>query len=495
MAIKKEYKVDLSSIEKYLKSTIAIDTRMKEILKENQAMNRLLSSIASQMDKKAKSVEKENKALAVQKKTLQEIDTLRKKAIERDRQYQKERAAKDKEAEAERKGLETPKKSFLEKYQEYRENYRGIQGVVKRAGERVGEQGEAKLGEIEGRLATAKESREEIGVQLEAARKNREELESKGVFNEKTGRYRKAKAEDKSKADAEIAALEEKRKKSDESVRSIEKEKSAQIGENRTQAGKYAALAKAAGKLDAAFSRLGKAALNLALKPFKDLANGVMEAVSAMVDFRSGVATYSTSTSLITNAEAREQQLKYGLSASSNYAFSRAKQMLNIQSDEDLMYMNSAQRDRFLSYMDRYSAWYDEMESSGILANIQEMQLEFQELKEELAMEFLSWVAENKETIMFVIKGTFELIKGIATAVAKILAFFGAKQQDLYSPADASDRVSAISNSNSNTTNVTINANTTNNATGVLGSQEALDRFQEENWSKLAKQIVGAVGG
>ena len=216
-----------------------------------------------------------------------------------------------------------------------------------------------------------------------------------------------------------------------------------------------------------------------------------------MIDFRSGIATFATGTSLITNAAAREQQLKYGLSSSQNYAFTKAKEMLNIQSDEDLMYMNADQRERLLAYMEQYSRFYDELESSGTLQSIQEMQLEFQELKEELAMEFLSWVAENKETIMAVIKGGFEFIKFIANAIMAIINIltFGSqgKEYDLYSK--ASDEANNNTTDNSKHTQINMNINTTNNATGVLGSQEALDQYQEENWSKLAKQIVGAIGG
>jgi len=186
--------------------------------------------------------------------------------------------------------------------------------------------------------------------------------------------------------------------------------------------------------------------------------------------------------------------MKYGLTSSQNYAFTQAKSMLGIQTDEDLMYMNASQRDRFLSYMERYSQWYDELESSGVLDSIQEMQLEFEELKQELAMEFLSWVANNKDTIMYCIKATFEFVKAIANFIMKIITLIGGSTDyDLYNSANASDKIN--NDSHNTSTNVTINANTTNNATGVLGSQDALDSFNKENWSQLAKQIVGVIGG
>lgn len=283
----------------------------------------------------------------------------------------------------------------------------------------------------------------------------------------------------------------------DANIKNYEKEKAITQGSTKANVGKYQAMAAAAQKVAGQLSAIGKKIGGIILKPFEILKKRVLDAATAMFDFSSGVATFATGTSLITNAAAREQQLKYGLTASQNYGFTKAKEMLNIQSDEDLMYMNRDQRERLLQYMEQYSRWYDEMESSGVLQAIQEMQLEFNELKEELAMEFLSWVAENKDTIMTCIRGIFEVIKWVANMIMSIVNFITggkANSYDLYDSAKASDTVNNNNNNSRNTT-ININANTTNNATGVLGSADALNKFNEENWSNLAKQIVGAIGG
>lgn len=288
---------------------------------------------------------------------------------------------------------------------------------------------------------------------------------------------------------------EEKNKKLREVKNNTETKKAAAQGQTKANISKYQAMAVAAQKIAGQLEAVGKKIASVVLKPFKQLAEAITGAVKAMLEFKSGVATYNTSSSLITNAAAREQQIKYGLTSDKNYGFTRAKEMLNIQSDEDLMYMNKDQRDRLLQYMDRYSKWYSEIESSGVLASIQEMQLEFNELKEELAMDFLQWVAENKDTIMACIKGIFEFIKWIANLIVDIVQLFGGKTKnyDLYDAAKASDTYN--SNNNSKNTQINMNINTTNNATGVLGSQDALDKFNEENWSQLAKQVVGVIGG
>jgi len=266
-------------------------------------------------------------------------------------------------------------------------------------------------------------------------------------------------------------------------------------GQTKGNVGKYQAMAVAAQKVAGQLSAIGKKIGSILLSPFKKLEDAIMATVKAMLDFKTGVVTFGTSTSLITNAAAREQQLKYGLTPEMNYGFTKAKELLNIQSDEDLMYMNKDQRDRLLSYMEQYSTWYSEMEASGVLQSIQEMQLEFAELKEEIAMELLQWIAENKDTIMTCIRGIFDFIKIIANSIMSIIRLFGGdtKNYDLYNSADASDTVN--NNNNSKHTQINMNINNTSNATGVLGSKEALDQFNDQTWADLAKQVVGAIGG
>lgn len=242
--------------------------------------------------------------------------------------------------------------------------------------------------------------------------------------------------------------------------------------------------------MNMAFQAAAKAAQAVG-KAFKKLVSGVADVVKSMLDLKSGVATYSMSGSLISNASARETQLKYGLTGSQAYAFDQARSMLNITSDEDLMYMNEGQREKLLAYMERYSAWYDQMEQSGVLANIQEMQLEFQEFKQEIAMEFLQWVAENKDTIMAVLKGVFEFIKTIANIVLGIANILSLGRYK--STTATSDTLSSNVNNNQKNTNVTINANTTNNANVSQASQNTFNEMSNNQWNQLAKQIVTAV--
>lgn len=289
-----------------------------------------------------------------------------------------------------------------------------------------------------------------------------------------------------------IAALKKENEDIDANIETAEDDRSRAIGDTASKVKKFAAMAQAAQKVAGQLNKIA----GVLLSPFKKLANGVKKAVQEIINFETGLATFNTSSSLITNATAREQQMKYGLTSSQNYGFTQAKSMLNIKSDEDLMYMNQDQRDKFLQYMEKYSQWYDKMESSGVLEQIQEMQLEFQELKNELAMEFLSWVAANKETIMSLIKGIFNFLKVIADIVMAIIKVISFGFYNGETASDNSDKGQvSISNGGNKNTTININANTTNNATGILSSQEALDQFNEENFNKLAKQIATAIGG
>lgn len=160
---------------------------------------------------------------------------------------------------------------------------------------------------------------------------------------------------------------------------------------------------------------------SLMIKPFKDLYSAVVSNVKSMIDLKTGMATFSSS-SLVTNQAARETRLQYGLSAAQAYGFQTAGNLLNVRSEEDLMYMNQDQRNLFLQYMKQYSDWYTTMENSGVLRNVQEMQLQFSQFKQELSMEFLTWIADNKDVILNTMQGLLTVLMGISQTVLDILS-------------------------------------------------------------------------
>lgn len=240
---------------------------------------------------------------------------------------------------------------------------------------------------------------------------------------------------------------------------------------------------KSVNKIQKAFGEVGKTLKETLVKSVESFVKDIVNAVKEISNYQTGAATFSTGTSLITNTSAREQQLKYGLSSAENYGFTQAKNLLGIDSEEDLMYMNANQRERLLAYMEKYSQWYSKMEQSGVLQDIQEMQLEFSMFKTDLARDFLSWVASNKDVIMTCIKGIFEFIKIIVNMVAGIMSLFG-QSYDSVVTSDAYNS-NAYNNDYSRINNVSISANVTNNGTGDANASS-----QDKMWSDLAKQIV-----
>lgn len=220
-------------------------------------------------------------------------------------------------------------------------------------------------------------------------------------------------------------------------------------------------------------------------KPLKQLTTDVLNTARSMLLLQSGVATYSSS-SVIANTAARETKLRFGMTSAQAYGFTTAREMLNIKSNEDLYYMNAQQREKLLAYMDRYSKWYTKMEQSGALENIQNMQLDMQEFKMQVAQDLLQWVADNKDKIIPVLKFALDVLKVIATAILNILNFFtGNKYKSTALSSDAYNSGATYNTSRNN--NITITANVTNN-----GDAGNIQQQQDNMWSNIAKQIVTA---
>lgn len=431
--IKKKVKIEVDASqlnEKYLKALDRAKKVEEDINKLYKSNERVLENKRQALDKL---VEKHKLDQAVADKIYKLEEKRLKIARQLERQEKKSFEARRKlaqeqfEREEQRKEWSQGQETFYQKYQKYR----GISGATKFLSDQIEKGGSAKELDIDKQIAD---------LEFQKTKK--------GITNE-----------EKADLDKQIEGL---------------KDEKAQIqGNTKTAINKI----KTAGEI------IGRAAKLVAI-PFKELAKGAIEVVKSFMSLKDGIATFNTANTLISNQSAREQQLKYGLSSSQNFAFTQAKSMLNIQSDEDLMYMNSKQRAKFLEYMEKYSKWYSKMEASGVLDNVQEMQLEFQELKQELGMEFLSWIAENKDTIMTAIKGIFNVIKGIADLVMAVVRLMPG----------GSSAISGTANSYSTSNRtVTINATTTNNNSGMTQTQ--VDVNSEKQWSSLAKQIITSIGG
>lgn len=209
---------------------------------------------------------------------------------------------------------------------------------------------------------------------------------------------------------------------------------------------------------------------------FRDVINNIAENLS-----RTGMASYDTTTSLFTNSEARSQAMKYGISSSTNWALTKTANMLfggtgNL--DENIAYMNPAQKEMFATLMSKYSSWYDQLQSTGVLQRIQEFQLDFAMLKEELAIDFMNWFAQNKEVVLGAITGTFSVIKAISSVIVGIANFIGGVK--------SSDSVLNGSKA------ITVNISNTNNNSLSNSSQLAIAQNISDTTIKSVAQAIEA---
>lgn len=222
-------------------------------------------------------------------------------------------------------------------------------------------------------------------------------------------------------------------------------------------------------------------------------------------DMSNFIKTASTSdfgTSLIASSSSRSQQLRYGLTGAQNFALSQTMSMLGISGEEDLMYMNTGQRSLFTSYMEKYINWYNEVSSSGVLQDIQLMQLDFKMFRQELAMDLLNWISQNKDTIMDAVKATISAAKWIAEILLNIIKFFGNIGTGLFGGSSSvsidsanatmtSDRLLSGYSSTNNSKSVSISMSNTISGSGDVNSiREELNNFGD----RLVKETSLALG-
>lgn len=221
-----------------------------------------------------------------------------------------------------------------------------------------------------------------------------------------------------------------------------------------------------------------------------------------MSNFIKVASTSDFGTSLIASSSSRSQQLRYGLTGAQNFALSQTMSMLGMSGEEDLMYMNTGQRALFTSYMEKYINWYNEVSSSGVLQDIQLMQLDFKMFRQELALDLLNWISQNKDTIMDAVKATISAAKWIAEILLNIIKFFGNIGTGLFGGSSSvsidsanatmtSDRLLSGYSSTNNSKSVSISMSNTISGSGDVNSiREELNNFGD----RLVKETSLALG-
>lgn len=218
----------------------------------------------------------------------------------------------------------------------------------------------------------------------------------------------------------------------------------------------------------------------------KDILNIITNALSS-----SGIGSYAIGTSLFTNSSARTNQMKYGLSSSSNYAMMQTMSLLGMSSDDDLMYMNSNQREMFTALTNYYKARYNQLSRSGALQTLQKAQIDFQIFKQEMSYKFLNWFAKNQDKIMKLITSVMNVMEVTMPILIKIMTTI----------ANVVSRIGGVFGSSSSSylegvSGTSINLSyTQNNNVGSVGTSQQLNDILNQNASIGAKTVAAELNG
>lgn len=216
---------------------------------------------------------------------------------------------------------------------------------------------------------------------------------------------------------------------------------------------------------------------------FKDTFSAAKERILDM-------ASYDLENSLFVNSFARRQALKYGITDSAqNYALSQAMSELGMSSEEDLMFMNPAQQEKFAERMGYWSGKYTELANKDFFRTVQEFQLEWSEFKYDMELGMIEFFMQNKDTIKRVMEVGMQFMEGVLTLLSSILDFFQISRSDSQKHA-ASMEIVRNYTSRTSTTNVNIN-NTLNPSSQVLTDKQMLSQAGRLSYAQLIEALKG----
>lgn len=232
---------------------------------------------------------------------------------------------------------------------------------------------------------------------------------------------------------------------------------------------------------------LGNALLNVFNKITDKLRDLVQDFLKDVKKEFKEMASYSLSTSLTINTEARDRALMYGLSNAQNYAFSKVSDEMDFSSIEDITLFTPAQRERFADRIGYYTSKYEELANRDFFTSYEQYNAAMRDFREELKMSVIQFIVDNKETIMSVMKFLMEALKFIMNAITAITNKLRIGQSESQTKGIVSDIINNYANS-SNTTTVKVD----NSFSGIdLRGQAAI----EESINKSNEILIQALNG
>ena len=232
---------------------------------------------------------------------------------------------------------------------------------------------------------------------------------------------------------------------------------------------------------------------------FKNLASGIKEKLVSVFDSFNdqlkktltkaieeyqNIASYSLSTSLKMNQEAREQALMYGLSDAQNYALTKAMEEIGAGSVEDLYWMTEAQQERFSERIGYWTGQYNALADKNAFKTLEQLQAELNDIKTDFQMEVVQFVANNKETIIWTLKTGVSILQKIMDGLAWLIGTTPESGRE----GALSDAINNYSTSNNSQTNVKID----NSFNGV--STDNLSKLRKAG-NEVNRQLIKALNG
>lgn len=215
---------------------------------------------------------------------------------------------------------------------------------------------------------------------------------------------------------------------------------------------------------------------------FKDI---LSEAMARLKD----MATYDLGSSFITNREAREQALKYGImDPAQNYALSQSMKELGLQDETDMMWMNDNQREKFTERMGYWAGKYNELANKDFFETMQNFTLEWEEFRSELQLGVIEFFMDNKELIKEVLVGLMKFMEKTLEGVGWLLELGKTQRTGSQRNAAAIDIVNKYSTTSTKSSDVTIN-NTMYPASQSITDKNMLQKAGELSYAQLIKVL------
>ena len=214
-----------------------------------------------------------------------------------------------------------------------------------------------------------------------------------------------------------------------------------------------------------------------------NLAESLMKNLKKVADFFKNTIKDSwyelqdmVSSSYLTNPITRQNAFTYGLSAGESYGFEQAKSMMGI-SEEDLMYMESHQAQKFQEIMSKYSEKYNELYDSGFFEQMMDYQIEMQEFQQDIKLEVVKWIVDNKDLIKAGMEAIMKLTDFTIRALGWLVNNFGGGNLTSYSDSRVNNS-NIITNNNINVDNTFNGSNSTDQSNmtnpGIMTYEQVL---------------------